>query len=404
MTNFRLVNSARGRGFLKSLALLLILFPTSGAGAEETLFTVETDGIATISGDNAARARADCLDDALKEAVEQAVSMLVSSEMIEQNRSLLNERIYSVSQTYVQHFKVTSEKRIGNIYQLTTNVTVSSQRLKNDLGKLGFINGEINLPSVLLIIAERRLGETHFSCRWSERDRNHAGLTEAILAEKLKNRGFPPVDGAKYFDREISLSSCETLPSEHELADIGKRLDAQVVVYGSATLNIDGKRENGILADLNLAAVQTDSGLLLASSGKRSGRYEGLDPDSEKSALMNMLEQTGGDFINQIIGGWNENKPMVSTVHVSVTGVRSYPDFVKLTDLLENGIKGVLNVYQRGFSAGSANLDIEIKGTSQMMADQLTMISYDGFLVDILEISDDRLTIHMRSEDIDPND
>jgi hypothetical protein len=85
-------------------------------------------------------------------------------------------------------------------------------------------------------------------------------------------------------------------------------------------------------------------------------------------------------------------------VQMVISGINSYSSFVKFKDILQSRIRGVNGVFQRSFGSGVATLDIEIKGSAQSLADELTMINYDGFSVDIVEISQNSINVQMRPQ------
>jgi hypothetical protein len=61
----------------------------------------------------------------------------------------------------------------------------------------------------------------------------------------------------------------------------------------------------------------------------------------------------------------------VTTVAITIWGLKSYTDYVKVKELLKTRVMGVKNVYQRRFEWGMARLDLDIQGTVQSLTDEI---------------------------------
>ena len=61
----------------------------------------------------------------------------------------------------------------------------------------------------------------------------------------------------------------------------------------------------------------------------------------------------------------------VTTVAVTIRGLKSYADYVKVKELLKTRVTGVKNVFQRRFEWGMARLDLDIQGTVLSLTDEI---------------------------------
>ena len=68
--------------------------------------TVESTGIASVSGGNLALARDSAIADALRKAVEQAVGTLVASETLVENYQPLRDNVYTKTAGYIRSYTV----------------------------------------------------------------------------------------------------------------------------------------------------------------------------------------------------------------------------------------------------------------------------------------------------------
>ena len=115
--------------------------------------------------------------------------------------------------------------------------------------------------------------------------------------------------------------------------------------------------------------------------------------DAFKKATSLLAER----MISIISDKLNNSEGGLAKIMMSISGITSYPSFMKFQELIQKEAKGVQKIHQRGFSAGKAKLEIEVIGTAQKLADELTMINYEGFLIDIIEITKDRIHVKMRA-------
>ncbi len=102
-------------------------------------------------------------------------------------------------------------------------------------------------------------------------------------------------------------------------------------------------------------------------------------------------------MISIIADKLNNSEGGLATIKMNISGISSYLNFMKFQELIQKEAKGVQKIHQRGFSAGKAKLEIEMIGTAQKLADELTMIMYEGFFIDITEITKDKIHVKMRT-------
>ncbi|MDT8318002.1 MAG: hypothetical protein RQ824_08445, partial [bacterium] len=179
---------------------------------------------------------------------------------------------------------------------------------------------------------------------------------------------------------------------------IGKLYNADLVIYGK-THTLSAKRNNpssnkSIHAIVSLMAININTGqVLLSSENEELSDTAGLE-DAFKKATSLLAER----MISVISDKLNNSDGGLATIRMSISGITSYPSFMKFQESIQKEAKGIQKIHQRGFSAGKAKLEIEMNGTAQKLADELTMIMYEGFFIDITEITKDKIHINMKKE------
>lgn len=376
----------------------ILLSPAVMAQKQSIKATV--DGVGVIKNGNIAAARISAINNALQKAIEEAVQTIVSSSKIEENRDALEENIYSKSSGYTSNYKVLSEKSIGTIYQITLEAQVSTTLLEEDLTGMGLMESKNSVPNILVLIA-REAPDGSYRLLWDNESGEEAetGAVEKILTEKIAGSGYTPVkkEEVQVKDDGISLDEYDR-PGEETFIYLGNRYNADMILYGKAyslgKKDKNGMDSNRVHAVVSLSLIDGKNGRTVATSENE----EIADRDSVNEAFMETTEILSERVLQQIAAYWQSNSNTVKTVEMNVSGIKSYLNFMSFQESIRNKIKGVQEVRQRGFGAGGiAQLDIILKGNTQSLADELTMISYDGFAIDITETTHDKISVTMKS-------
>lgn len=359
-----------------------------------------SDGVASIYKDNTANARADAINDAIKKTVAGSIETLLSAAQISLNYNIIEESILNKPEQYITNYKVISEKAIGNIYQVTIEAIISKSRLKEDLLVLGLLSTQKDSIKTLVMLAEEDVENSRLNFWWKDVDNyEDLGVSAQILEAKLSENGFHIIDIHEgsihssipdyYKDEALSIDA---------VSYIGKLYDADVVIYGKThTLPVKGNAPSSsksIHAIVSLMAININTGqILLSSENEELSDSAGLN-DAFKKATSLLADR----MISVISDKLNNSEEGLATIMMSISGITSYLSFMKFQESIQKKAKGVQKIHQRGFGAGKAKLEIEIMGTAQKLADELTMIMYEGFFIDITEITKDRIHINMKKQ------
>lgn len=389
----------------KSLIALIIItfslfFSSSYLLSQENSSLLTSDGVASIYKDNIANARADAINDAIKKTVQGALETLLSAVQISQNYNLIDENIINKSQQYITNYKVVSEKAIGNIYQVTIQTKILKTKLKEDLFVLGLLSTKKDSIKTLVMLAEEDIESSRFNYWWQDIDNyENKGRSSKVLETKLAENKFHIIDiyEGDIFSNIPDFYKDESL-SVDAISYIGKLYNADIVIYGKTHIlpskPITGSSSKSIHAIVSLSAINIQTGqVLLSSENEEMSDYDGLN-DAFKKATSLLAER----MISLISDKLNNSEGGHTTIKMSISGITSYSSFMKFQESIQKEAKGVQKIHQRGFSAGKAKLEIEMIGTAQKLADELTMIMYDGFFIDITEITKDRIHINMKRQ------
>lgn len=386
-----------------NLCLLLLIY-TNLFAVEQAAINTRADGIANIVAGNTAIARDEAINNALKKAVEHGVETIVSAEIIPIKSQLLNDNIYSKTDDYISNYRIVSEKTTGNLYQVTIEANVETIGLKNDLTALGMVTSKNNIPKVLIMVAEKNIGQHFYHFWWSGNfDQADITISELSLNQNLSDRDFDIINYSMISEeRDIPDMFRVYSLANSSVQAIGNLYGADLVIYGKATARIAELKASILIksarADVSLIAVDTSSGEVIASV-KNNGWASHINTvTAGENSLMKAIDGIAKEFLSQVADNWNKETDQKTKIKMVISNIKSFANFVKFKKILQNQIPGVQTLHQRGFSGGSALLELEMKGSSQNLADELTMAEYyNGYTVDITGLTENSIKLEMRA-------
>jgi len=393
--------------FLSLLCLSCVFqdlsFATSQpANLSNAPFNAKAEGVGVIIDNNTALARDQAIQDALRLVVEQTAGTMVSSETLVQNYEVLRDQIYSKSQGYIQRYEVTDESIEGNLYKAMIQAAVAQGDLKNDILALGLLMARKNMPRVMIMVAEQNIGMQYYSYWWGIKAATaDLSITENVLMEKLTQKGFHIVDHA-VTSRTLEIKEPYKIESLNDDAvkSIGKLYDAEVVIYGKALAklagSILGSSMKSAQADVSLRVVSTDTGRVIASSTQHAAAAHPNDVTAGTDALKIATEAIADQLLQQTIDKWSQDVDGGSLIRLVVSDIPSYNHLVKFKDMIQKRVRGVKGLYQRDFNTGTATLDVSVPATSQKLADELVVIDYGEFAIDISNITESSISLKMK--------
>ena len=108
------------------------------------IWTVETEGTGLITNNDFASARNNAINDALRNAVEQAVATLIPLQTLDKRSQAIREGIYAKSDQYIHDYKISSERQVQKVYAVNVRSAVFIDSIRDDLQTLGLLKMEKN--------------------------------------------------------------------------------------------------------------------------------------------------------------------------------------------------------------------------------------------------------------------
>ena len=371
---------------LSNIFLLLasLLLPLE-SGAQK-LQLISAQGTAAILGGDKALARDRAIEDALRKAVEQAVGTMVESETLVSNYQILSDNIYSKSRGYVQSYAVTKEEVGADVYKVTVEAVVSMDYLEEDFKGLATLLQRVHKPRLLVRILLDAPG-------WDESAGSQPNPAETAFMEIFTQKGFDLVK-TKVAAGEKSVP----VGDEEAMAAWGLRQGAEIIISGKATvkkthLPILGTM-NSYQANINLTAIKTDSGEIMAAGSQQDAAVHINDSTGSQQALQKAAAKLAGQMAVRLKNRLSKELNEGTTIRLIIRGVNDH-QLVQFKNALAQQVRGIQpgGIHQRFFANGVAKLDVQMKGNAQFLADEISRKSFPGFRLAIVSFSSNKLEL-----------
>lgn len=380
----------------------LFLGGMASAHAEDAT-KVQVVGQAAVYGKDIAMARDKAIDDARRKAVEQAIGSMVSSETVTENFQLISDKILSRASGYVRRYKILKEGASDEgIYQVTMEAMVQKGVLNSDLqGVLAILKAK-KMPRVLVMISEQNIGGAPSSWWTSGTASISMDIAENTLIENWSPKGVRFVE-RQVLDGKIRVGAGITNDPQNDVVkEFGAMSGAEIVIVGRAiatkSTTIPLKTSipmYSVNAQASVRALNVDDGSILATATLAAAGQHINEVTAGHIALKNVAKKTSEQLLAKILANWQSEISGPSTISLRVTGVQKSKFLREIATFLRNQVRGVAEVRQRSFKGKAANLEVEMKGTAQSLAEELEEKSFPRFNVEISEITANRVVANL---------
>jgi len=356
--------------------------------------TVTATGFGAILAGDKVKANEDATNDALRKAVEQVVGILMDSHTVTENFMLLEDKIYTKTQGYVQSYTVlSSREREDNSLEVTVSAVVKTADLKDDLAGIITTLRQEGMPRTMVLIKEENYGEN----RWHVTA--NMNTAETALMNTMMGFGFPFVDAATS-RKNIDQEALQAVIAGDAAAGaaIAKRSGAEILIVGNANSTITQlpvMRSSGMKscnANINLRVIRADDAMIIATSSTHGVAAHIDELTGSNQALQKASEQAGKELKDKIIEKFRENQYSMRQIQFQVIDVTSFEQLNIIKNSLPYYVRGVKTIYQRSFEAGTALFDIEITQKAETVASEISHKNIEGIKLDVIGVTQNKLT------------
>ncbi len=361
-------------------------------------------GVAAIFDNDKALARDRAINDARNKLVEQVLGATISGQSVMKNFELVSMLVESRSYGLVKNEKILDEKSDADMYMVELEGTVEQAAVEDAIESALTRYGR---PKFMVLINETFEGKT-----------NAPGNTETeyLMQERMGNSGFQFVDIKTVKDLMRKQRAKMNMALNGDVnPDVQNLLlddqGAEVIIVGTAqtkdqseALRNLSKNMKSKSAIIRLKAIDLYTGRILATTSRNAPGVHIESDTASKKAIENVIrmvlgdrnESTGkfkvGPFMDEIIRQFVKAATH-RQINLAVRGL-DFNGLKKFRDQVQNRIRGVQQVIEKGRSGAAAKIEVYFAGTTNEFLDELKAKSDKmGFAIDIPENFPNRATI-----------
>lgn len=365
------------------IVIIFLLFSLATPLLSPAQNIVISQGTSYIHNDRVDIAHDKAIENALRSVVEKTVGVMISSTTEVENYEVKLDKILSESQGFINSYTVTGEDRDGNILKVTVEADVGVGKLKDRMNALNMIMVRKAMPRLMIMFNKGSQADI---------------VAESVMSKYFMSHGFKIID-AETVKKNMRHERLQALASdEKELKKLGHRYGAEIVIMGNIEFSHKTVKVDNIEMMFNKAlgsvkAVKVDTGEVIATdSDTRSAPGLG---DAEKRVIEEMGLNLSESMMDQIMERWSSELTNAVTVKLLASGIRSYKELAMFKEVFARDVRGVKGIYQRSYANGQAEFDIEIKGNTQSLADDVESVNLDKRTIKILEITQNKVIIRL---------
>ena len=344
---------------------------------------VQAQGTAAIHKGFVDIARDRAISDAERRVVEQAVGVMIKSETLVENYQVISDKILSQSKGYIQSYEVISEEREGDTYKVTIQAKVSTGQLKNDLDAIHLIIARKSRPRLMMLFSEK-----------AQKD----FMAEASMVKYFLSRSFKLVD-SETVRKNLEDESLKNLAADPQVAvRIGHRFGADVIVLCSVETSSNPFKVGDIemysnSATVSAKVINVDTSNII-TTGSETKRLPGIKgfiqlPTEQASEML------ARKLMDAIVRQWSSELTNWVEVKLFASGFQSYDELNSFKSLLTSEVRGVKEIRQRSYAQGRVELEIDLRGDTQGLANDLARLDLNGRSIEIYEITQNRVEIKL---------
>jgi hypothetical protein len=374
-----------------ALAALLMLAAGAAGAAAEPRPAADLVLASAPAGDNESAARERAVARGLRQAVARAAVGMVDPATLRSRLDALEGKVLARAESFVTNYSLEASATSQGRVLVLVSVSVDAAALDQALTEAGLRLPAARQELTLVLVSEETAPGRPAVYWWS----GNPGVPAMPppVRKVLDSLGVRTVDPASLAGR-VPPEARQPVLSEEQALELARMAGAGLVILGRVRtypmVTPEGESPPPVA---QLMALEVDSGKALALVEAEGPTFHltpgpGATPAVEEAvvaAVRQLLEQLAAEAPgDQAAGG---------EVLVKVRGLRSLADLMRFQEMLASQGTLVAEVSRESVGAGRATLKVKLNGPPSQLADQLIVQDFGDFLVNVLEISPQELTL-----------
>ena len=334
----------------KFSVLVFVAMLIFGSQAFAKTVTVTGVGITASEAEN----------DAMRNAVQNALGVLVDSQTLVEKNILIQDQIYTQSRGFITDYKVLNRNQTADGWQVTITAEVDDQpnsKLMSELARLGIINNQLRNPKIAVYVPE-----THIQYRIPD----PAGETAIVKA--LINAGFSQVTEV---GSRLNVANPMKM-SAAEMTSAAQKFGVDIIIVGEAFSEglgdpsqwLPGNQKTNLhscRARLEAKMFIVRTGQIIAADGKYGSGMDNSESIAAKKALAVAGQQMGEYLVQQITGLYTNQQNVEIVVYGSA--------FQKINQVQSaiGSVRGIKSCNLSSYEGGKAMFVVQYSGSPQTL-------------------------------------
>lgn len=331
------------------------------------MFIAATASAAMVTTTGQGGSERDALHDAMRNAIEQQVGMLVDSKTYVQNYKVIHDQIFTHSEGYIKSYSIVNKQYVNAIYSVTIQADVASDILNTDLmnklQKQQVVRANMQDPRVGVIVMEN--------------DGTENSALESKLMKGLANNGFSRIVDMRQIDASVKNRISDAVFEEDmDLAQMLKsQFNADYLVMGYIDKTSDAVSVPGdipfvnslqnVVVTISIRMLNTNTGEVVYADS-----FEGQAFDFGAKAEQEAMKKASKNIVKELSRSALK-KAANPEQHITLIITNGALGTMSEAYNLISSISGVNGVYVRSTQSGNIQMDVDYYGTAYDLAQAL---------------------------------
>ena len=362
------------------LTLFLLLVPMVMPLSAESVKRVESTGYGVIVKGDRVAAYEEAKQNALRQAVEEGVGVLLSSHARVENFALIEDNIYTKTEGYVRTYDVLDEQLIDeSTLAVTLASTVELGALQDRIEGLEVLVESAGNPYILVLESDKEGGRVG----------SHLRGALGKISKRLNLMIAPEISPIK---------------STAEAAEIGQKMGADIVVFAHLENSLQGDkpipftdRSLGAIgiysaaANIRLEGLWSDTGRVFSTHHGSARAAAGQAEAALEKARAQCARSVADSLVGDLVENWR-NKVYSGRLVRMIANFEGV-DPQEFESALVGALGSVQTLHKRVYDADRAVFDIQSKNTGFDIARHLTLKVEDQFEMTIQQSTLNSITV-----------
>ena len=368
------------------------------AQAQGDLLVQVAQGEAAVLDNDRPAARQKAIDDALRRAVEMAAGTRVSATTETKDFQLKMDQVLTHAQGFVRRYEIVREGMDGTVVQVAVRAFIGTAELDKDLEAMGLLMARKGMPRTMVLIAEQNIGMAAPRAVWMRGESALVSadlrIAETTVLDALKNGGFGQlIDPEIAAEKTVQVGGIASEITAAQARKLKSLTGAELILFGQAIATVRGEMPDlgpgwlSCTATITGRAVNTDNGDILSTAEATQSAAQLDDVSCGKEAIKKASRAFGQEMIKKIAARWSKDVSSGNDIHVTVRKVPSFRTATDFRAALSQRVRGVRNVSQRSFAAGTQELDVTLQGSTEEFAQEVEAKKLGKFSVRVIGLT-----------------